>query len=82
LFLVPGRSHVIALRGSYNDGCRRQHFRWSLAKTLSRLTRHKVVHIHVMKEKRRSTHAEGTYDSEEYIALEGVKLQREHANSE
>jgi hypothetical protein len=25
LFLVPGRSQVIALRGSYNDGCRRQH---------------------------------------------------------
>jgi hypothetical protein len=25
LFLVPGRSHVIALRGSYDDGCRRKH---------------------------------------------------------
>jgi hypothetical protein len=40
------------------------------------------VHIHVMKEKRRSTHAEGADDSEDYIASEGVKLQREHADSE
>jgi hypothetical protein len=41
-----------------------------------------VVHIHVMKKKRRSTHAEGADDSEDYIASEGVKLQREHADSE
>jgi hypothetical protein len=49
-------SEVIALRGSYNDGCRRKHIRWSLAETWSRLSRHGVVymnaHIHVMKEKR------------------------------
>jgi hypothetical protein len=28
--LVPGRSQVIALRWSYNYGCRRKHIRWSL----------------------------------------------------
>jgi hypothetical protein len=31
-----------------------------------------------MKKKRRSTHAEGADDFEDYIASEGVKLQREH----
>ena len=41
-----------------------------------------VVHIHVMEKKRRSTHAEGADDSEDYIASKGVKLQREHANLE
>jgi hypothetical protein len=35
-----------------------------------------------MKEKRRSTHVEGADDSKDYIASEGVKLQREHADSE
>jgi hypothetical protein len=58
LSLVPGRSQVIALRRSYDDGCRRQQFRWSLAKTWSRLSRHRVVymivHIHVTKEGGRS----------------------------
>jgi hypothetical protein len=73
LFLVPGRSQVIALRRSHNDGRRKQHE--------ARLSRHRVVHIHVMKKKRRSTHAEGEDDSEDYIASEGVKLQREHADS-
>jgi hypothetical protein len=47
---------VIALRGSYSDGWKRKHIRWSLAETWSRLSRHRVVylivHIHVMKEKR------------------------------
>jgi hypothetical protein len=33
LFLVLGRTQVIALRRRYNDGCRRQLFRQSLAKT-------------------------------------------------
>jgi hypothetical protein len=48
-----GKSQVIALRGSYNDRCRRQLIRWSLAETWSRLSRHRVVymtvHIHVTK---------------------------------
>jgi hypothetical protein len=52
LFLVPSRSQGITLRGSYNDSCRRQQFRWSLAETWCRLSRHRVVHIHVIKEKR------------------------------
>jgi hypothetical protein len=43
---------VIAL----NDGCRRQHIRWSLTETWSKLSRNRVVymtiHIHVMKETR------------------------------
>jgi hypothetical protein len=73
LFVVlvscSGRSQVIALRRSHNDGRRKQH------------ARHRVVHIHVMKKKRRSAHAEGADDSEDYIASEGVKLQREHADS-
>jgi hypothetical protein len=43
--LVPGMSQVIALRGSYNDGCRRQQFRWSLAETWSRLSRHRAVYM-------------------------------------
>jgi hypothetical protein len=33
LSLVPGRSQVIALRRSYDDGCRRQLFRQFLAET-------------------------------------------------
>jgi hypothetical protein len=41
LFLVMGKSQVIALRGSYNVDCRRQQFRWSLAKTWSILSRYK-----------------------------------------
>jgi hypothetical protein len=52
LFLVLGRSQVIALGGRYNDGYMRKHFRWSLAERHSRLSIHRVVHIHVMKEKR------------------------------
>ena len=64
LFLVPGMSRVIALRRSHNDGHRKQHE--------ARLSRHRVVHIHVMKKKRRSTHAKGADDSEDYIASEGA----------
>jgi hypothetical protein len=33
LSLVPGRSHVIDLRRSYDDDCRRKLFGQSLAKT-------------------------------------------------
>jgi hypothetical protein len=73
LFLVPSRSQVIALIRSHNDGRRKQHE--------ARLSRHRVVHIHVMKKKRRSAHAKGADDSENYIASEGVKLHREHADS-
>jgi hypothetical protein len=72
LFLVPGRSHVIALRGRYNDDCKRQH-------------EEDYPYIELctsMKDKRRSTHAEGAYDSKYYIASEGVKLQRDHVDSE
>jgi hypothetical protein len=47
---------VIALRGSYSNGCRRQRIRWSLAETWSKLSKHrvlyKIVRIHVTKEKR------------------------------
>jgi hypothetical protein len=47
---------MIAMRGIYNDDCKRQHIRWCLAETWRKLSRHKVVymivHIHVMKEKR------------------------------
>jgi hypothetical protein len=54
---------VIALRGSYNDGCRRKQIRWSLAETWSRLSRHRVVymtvHIHVTKEKRTKSEPSG-----------------------
>jgi hypothetical protein len=60
------RSHVIALRRIHNDGCRK--------KNEAILSIHRVVQIHVMKKKRRSTHAEGEDDSEDYIASEGVKL--------
>jgi hypothetical protein len=35
-----------------------------------------------MKKKRRSSHADGEDDSEDYIALDEVKLQRENADSE
>jgi hypothetical protein len=63
-FLFPGRSQVIALRRSHNDSCRKQHE--------ARLSKHRVVHIHVMHKKRRSTHAEGAYEFEYYIASEGV----------
>jgi len=41
-----------------------------------------VVHIHVMKKKRRLTHAKREDDSEDYIASKGIKLQRENADSE
>jgi hypothetical protein len=40
LFLVLERSHVIALRGSYNVDCKWKKFRWSLVETWSRLSRH------------------------------------------
>jgi hypothetical protein len=54
--LVSGRSQVIDLRGSYNDSCRRQQFRWSLVETWRRLSIHRAmyitIHIHVIKEKR------------------------------
>jgi hypothetical protein len=54
--LVSGRSQVIDLRGSYNDSCRRQQFRWSLVETWRRLSKHgtlhMTIHIHVPKEKR------------------------------
>jgi hypothetical protein len=47
---------VIALRGSYNDSCKRKQIRWSLAETWSRLSKHRVVYmivyIHVLKRKR------------------------------
>jgi hypothetical protein len=33
LFLVSGRSRVIALRGSYNEDYMKQEFRWSQVKT-------------------------------------------------
>jgi hypothetical protein len=65
-FLFPGRSRVIALRRSHNDSCRKQHE--------ARLSKHSVVHIHVMQKKRTSTHAEGEYDFEYYIASEGVMV--------
>jgi hypothetical protein len=58
----------------HNDGHRKQHE--------ARLSRHRVVHIHVMKKKRRSAHAEGADDSEDYIASEGVKLQRDRPHEE
>jgi hypothetical protein len=64
LFLVLGMSHVIALRRKHNDSLRKQHE--------ARLFRHRFLHIHVIKKKRRSTHEEGVYDSEDYIASEGV----------
>jgi hypothetical protein len=54
--LVPGRSYVIAMRRSYNDSCKRQCIRLSLAETWSRLSKHRFVymtiHIPIMKEKR------------------------------
>ena len=64
LFFVPGRPQVIALRRSHNDSRRKQHE--------ARLSRHRVVHIHVIKKKRRSTHVDGANDSEDYITSEGV----------
>jgi hypothetical protein len=64
LFLVPSTSQVIALRRSHNDSREKQHE--------ARLSKHRVVHIHVMKKKRRSAHAEGVDDSEDYIASEAV----------
>jgi hypothetical protein len=63
LFLVLGTSQVIALRRSHNDSCRKQHE--------ARLSKDRVVHIHVMK-KKRSSHAEGVDDFEDYIASKGV----------
>jgi hypothetical protein len=74
LFLVLGRSQVIALRRIHNDGHRKKHE--------ARLSRHRFVHIRVLKKKRRSAHAEGEGDFEDYIASEGFKLQREHVDSE
>jgi hypothetical protein len=54
---------VIDLRGSYKDGCRRKHIIWSLYKTWSRLSRHRVVYmtinIHVTKEKRTKSEPSG-----------------------
>jgi hypothetical protein len=73
LFLVPGRSQEIALIRSHNDGRRKQHE--------AILFIHRVVHIHVMNKKRRSAHVKGAYDSKDYIASEGFKFQREHADS-
>jgi hypothetical protein len=55
---------VIALRRSHNDTRRKQHE--------VKLSKHRVVHIHVMKKKRRLSHAEGVDDSKDYIASEGV----------
>jgi hypothetical protein len=66
LFLVPGRSQVIALRRSHNDGHEKKHE--------VRLYIHRVVHIHVMKKKRRLAHAKGADEFENYIASEGFKL--------
>ena len=66
LFPVPGRSQIIALRRSHNDSRRKQHE--------ARLSIHRVVHIHVMKKKRRSAHVEGEDDSEEYISSKGVMV--------
>jgi hypothetical protein len=61
--LVAGKSQVIALRGSYNAGCRRQHIRWSLAEMWNRVSIHRAVymtvHIHVMKEKRTKSKPSG-----------------------
>ena len=64
LFLVQGTSQVIALRRSHNDSRKKKYE--------AILSIHRVVNIHVMKKKRRSTHAEGVDDSEDYIASEGV----------
>jgi hypothetical protein len=64
----------IILTRSHNDSHRKQHE--------ARLSRHRIVHIHVIKKKRRSTHVEGEDDSEDYIASKGVKLQREHVDLE
>jgi hypothetical protein len=57
-------SQAIALRMSHNDSCRKQHE--------TRLSRHRVVQIHVMKKKSRLAHAEGVGNSKDYIASEGV----------
>jgi len=70
LFLVLNKSQVIALRGRYNDGCKRQQFRGSLVETWSKLSRHRVVHIHVMKEKRMKLEPfgkKGTFTNTEYL---------------
>jgi hypothetical protein len=64
LFLVPGMPQVIALKRIHNGSWRKQHE--------ARLSINRVVYIHVMKKKRRSTHAEGADDSEDYIASKGV----------
>jgi hypothetical protein len=85
--LVSGKSQVIALRGRYNDGCRRQHIRWSLAETWSRLSRHRAeymtIHIHVMKEKRMKSEPSSkmsTFAETEYLIWRLIvrrrKLQR------
>jgi hypothetical protein len=49
--LVPGRTQVIALRRSYDDGCRRQLFRQSLA---IHRTVYTNVHTHVKKKTKKS----------------------------
>jgi hypothetical protein len=54
-----GRSQIIALRRSHNDGRKKKHE--------ARLSKHRIVHIHVMNKKRMSSHVEGD-DSEDYIA--------------
>jgi hypothetical protein len=64
LFLVPGTSWVISLRRIHNDNWRKQHE--------ARLSINRVVYIHVMKKKRRTTHVEGEDDSKDYIASKGV----------
>jgi hypothetical protein len=62
LFLVLGRSQVVALRGSYNDGCKRKHE-----------VEYPYIELFTsMKEKRTSTHAKGLDDSKDYIASEGA----------
>jgi hypothetical protein len=57
-------SHLIAPRRSHKDIRGKKHE--------ARISINRFLHIHVMKKKRRSTHAEGLDDSEDYIALERV----------
>ena len=60
LFLVPCRLHIIALRRNHNDGRKKKHEEI--------ISIHRVVHIPLLKKKRKSTHAEGENESEDYIA--------------
>jgi hypothetical protein len=69
LFHVPERSQVIATR-IHNGGHKKQYE--------ARLSKHRVVHIHAMKKKRRSTHVEGEDDFEDYITSEGININKEH----